>query len=81
MARRKLGSTKRFGARYGRTLREKVAKIESVQRARHKCPYCNYEKVRRLASGIWECGKCNSKFTAKAYSPAIRTLKMRVEAE
>ncbi|MDO8656077.1 MAG: 50S ribosomal protein L37ae [Nanoarchaeota archaeon] len=61
-------STKRFGARYGRTLRAKFAKIEMVQRAKQKCPYCNKTAVKRLSMGIWNCTKCKIKFTGKAYT-------------
>jgi large subunit ribosomal protein L37Ae len=60
--------TKRFGARYGRRPKVQFAKIESVQRAKHKCPYCNKVAVKRLAMGIWQCRKCISKFTSKAYT-------------
>ena len=66
----KLGSAKRFGARYGTKPKHKFAKIEKEQRKKHKCPYCNYIKVKRVAVGIWHCRKCNSKFTGKAYSIA-----------
>ncbi len=62
------GSVKRLGTRYGRTLRFKLGKIESEQRKRHKCPYCNYVQVRRVSVGIWECNKCGAKFTNKAYT-------------
>ena len=64
----KLGSVKRFGARYGRKLKLKFSKIESEQRKLHKCPYCNKVAVKRMAVGIWKCNKCNAKFTGKAYS-------------
>ena len=64
----KLGSVKRFGARYGRKPKLKFSKIESEQRKLHKCPYCNKIAVKRVAVGIWNCKKCNAKFTGKAYS-------------
>lgn len=64
----KLGSTKRFGARYGRSVKEKLAEIEKEQRKKHKCPYCNQFKVKRVAVGIWYCRKCKTKFAGKAYS-------------
>ncbi len=71
----KYGSTKRFGSRYGRSIRERVGKIEVEQRKLHKCPYCNNVKVKRLAVGIWQCQKCKVKFAGKAYTvgkkPAI----------
>ena len=64
----KLGSVKRFGARYGRKLKIKFSKIEAEQRKLHKCPYCSKIAVKRIAVGIWSCKKCNVKFTGKAYS-------------
>lgn len=64
----KIKSIKRFGARYGRTVKYKFGKIENEQRKKHKCPYCNAIKVRRVAVGIWNCRKCGAKFTGKAYS-------------
>lgn len=60
--------TKRFGVRYGRTVKEKFAKCEMEHRGEHKCPYCALVKVKRVAVGIWQCNKCNSKFTGRAYS-------------
>ena len=66
----KIGSVKRFGARYERKPKEKFAKIEKEQRKLHKCPYCNYVKVKRVAVGIWFCKKCKAKFAGKAYSVA-----------
>jgi large subunit ribosomal protein L37Ae len=60
--------TKRFGARYGRRTKKKFALIESQQRAKHKCPYCSKEGVKRLATGIWQCRKCDIKFAGKAYT-------------
>lgn len=63
-----LKSVKRFGARYGRKTKHKFAKIESILKGKHKCPYCSYEKVKRVSTGIWQCNKCGAKFTGKAYS-------------
>ena len=63
-----LGSVKRFEARYGRKPKIKYSKIETEQRKLHKCPYCSKVAVKRLALGIWQCKKCNSKFAGKAYS-------------
>ena len=59
--------TKRFGARYGRKTRKKLANIESMQRSKHKCPKCNKLGVKRVAMGIWQCLKCQNKFASKAY--------------
>jgi large subunit ribosomal protein L37Ae len=67
----KLGSTKRYGTRYGRRNKDKVAALEKQHRGKHKCPYCNYVKVIRLVKGIWNCEKCGARFTGKAYTYEI----------
>ena len=64
----KKSSTKRFGPRYGRRLKDKVAEIESGYRKKQKCPYCGKINVKREALGIWLCRSCKSKFTGRAYS-------------
>ncbi len=63
-----LGPVKRFGVRYGRTLKYKRAKIEIEQKKDHKCPYCLKPAVHRLSVGIWKCDKCLITFTARAYT-------------
>ena len=64
----KYGSTKRFGARYGRSIKEKVGKIEMEMRKKHICPYCRKAAVKRKSAGIWFCKKCKNEFTGFAYS-------------
>ncbi len=76
---KKLGSTKRFGARYGARLKHILSKIEKEQKGRQICPYCHSDKVRRIAVGIWHCGRCDAKFTGKAYS--VRKVVTAEEAE
>jgi len=66
----KLGSAKRFGARYGRTVKHNLAKIEKMQREATKCPFCLYNKVKRVAMGIYTCKKCEAKFASRAYTIA-----------
>lgn len=61
-------STKKFGTRYGWTIRSKYAKIERLQKASYACPFCSYPNVTRVAMGIWSCSKCKAKFTSKAYT-------------
>ena len=65
---RKTGSAGRFGVRYGKTIREKVAKIEKKQRKKQICPYCKKQAVKRISMGIFKCKKCEIKFTGKAYT-------------
>ena len=62
------GSAKRYGVRYGRTIRQKIGDIEKGLRAKIKCPYCSKSKVKRIAAGIWNCRKCNIKFSGAAYA-------------
>ncbi|MBI2575662.1 hypothetical protein HYV84_00465 [Candidatus Woesearchaeota archaeon] len=59
---------KRFGSRYGRKLKERFGEIEREQRKKQLCPFCRAPQVKRVALGIWNCRKCNVKFTGKAYS-------------
>ncbi len=67
MKTKKLGSVARFGARYGKRTKTKVLKVEQIQKSAQKCPYCSRNTSKRLAVGIFQCTKCNSKFTGKAY--------------
>jgi len=64
---KKTGSVARFGARYGKRTKAKVLMVEQAQKAPQKCPYCSRTDVKRLAAGIFQCYKCGSKFTGKAY--------------
>ena len=61
---------KRFGVRYGRRLKNLFAAIEIQEKQKHICPYCKYQKVKRVAKGIFVCKKCNARFTGRAYVPA-----------
>jgi large subunit ribosomal protein L37Ae len=64
----KLGSASRFKARYGSSLKKIFAKIESKYKNKKlKCPHCHKLGVKRLAAGIWNCTKCNTKFAGRAY--------------
>lgn len=69
MATKKVGSAGRFGPRYGKSVRAKITEVEKRQRIKHKCPFCNRFKIKRLSPGIYYCRKCKSKFTGKAYTP------------
>ena len=63
---KKVRAAGRFGARYGRSVRTKIAEIESVQRKKQKCIFCN-GVAKRISKGIWKCKKCSKKFAADAY--------------
>ena len=63
---KKVKAAGRFSARYGRKVRTKIAEIESEQRKKQKCPYCN-RTVKRLSKGIWKCKKCLKKFSGPTF--------------
>jgi len=67
MPRRKKIVGRGFGARYGKTVRQKYAKVEKKQRVKQDCPFCKKGSVKRVASGIWKCKKCEKKFASGAY--------------
>lgn len=69
MAKKRPGSAKRFGARYGRNIRKKITEIEKKQKKTQICPYCKRKAVKRIAAGIWFCNKCKAKFAGNAYTP------------
>lgn len=75
MASKYSGAVKRFGARYGKRVRERLSKVESQAKSRHKCPYCSYIAVRKESVGIFHCTKCDAKFTGKAFSPVKQKVK------
>ena len=66
---KKVGATGRFGPRYGVRDRVRIRDVERRQHAPHTCPSCGQPKVRRVATSIWECRKCGTKFVGGAYQP------------
>jgi large subunit ribosomal protein L37Ae len=64
---KKVKSAGRFGARYGKKVRNKLVQVESKQKIRQKCPFCNRFGVKRLSNGIWKCPKCDKKFAGDTY--------------
>jgi large subunit ribosomal protein L37Ae len=57
----------RFGARYGKKVRTKLADVEVKQRVRQKCPLCKKMGVKRTSKGIWHCKKCGKTFASDVY--------------
>ena len=95
MARRKqsakgrvVGSSGRFGPRYGRFIRKRINQLEQVSRASHACPRCDQKAVRREGTGIWACRKCGFKFAGGSYVPetpvmrvALRSIRRSLQKE
>jgi large subunit ribosomal protein L37Ae len=67
MSTKKVGSTGRYGARYGTKTKKVVRDIESKKEK--LCPYCERPALKRLAAGVWFCRKCKTKFAGAAYFP------------
>ena len=66
---KKVGSTGRFGARYGVRSRVLWREVETRLKGKHTCPTCGHPKVVRTSTSIWECRKCGLKFTGGSYVP------------
>lgn len=66
---KKVGSAGRYQARYGVRARTRVRNIELTQKEKHVCPSCGHNRVKRVGTSIWQCGKCNIRFAGGAYSP------------
>jgi large subunit ribosomal protein L37Ae len=73
------GSAGRFGARYGRVARRRVAEIEDeMQNAT-----VDGDSVTRLGTGIWVNEETGEKFTGGAYRPQTpggRTVRRSIRA-
>lgn len=64
---KKVKSTGRFGACYGKKVRERAAAVEGKQYKKQTCPFCSKPTVKRLAKGIWHCSNCGKKFASNVY--------------
>ncbi len=85
---KKVGSTGRFGARYGAKLRRRVLDIERRRHEKHRCPSCATRALQREAAGLWRCRKCGLLFAGGAYVPytdagraARRTIAQRIAGD
>ncbi len=57
-----------MGPRYGLKIRKIINALEASKRIARPCPSCGFLKVKRVASGIFFCRKCEHKFTGGAYN-------------
>ncbi|MFO7925766.1 MAG: 50S ribosomal protein L37ae [Halobacteriota archaeon] len=75
----KTGSAGRFGARYGRVARRRVAEIESDMQS----ATVDGDSVKRVGTGIWVNKETGETFTGGAYrpeTPAGKTVKRSIRA-
>jgi large subunit ribosomal protein L37Ae len=66
---KKVGSTGRFGSRYGAKLRRRVLDIDDRRKEPTRCPACATKALKRQAVGLWKCSKCDLLFAGGAYVP------------
>jgi large subunit ribosomal protein L37Ae len=70
---KKVGSTGRYGTRYGVGIRKRLLKVETKQKQKHACPDCGFDRIKRTAPGIFSCSKCHTEFAGGAYLPKTMT--------
>ncbi|PBO81432.1 MAG: 50S ribosomal protein L37ae [Methanobacteriota archaeon] len=66
---KKVGSTGRFGPRYGVSVRRRIGTVEKKQKRKHECPSCSKINVKRVSTGIFKCSSCDYQFASGAYYP------------
>jgi large subunit ribosomal protein L37Ae len=66
---KKVGSTGRYGPRYGAKLRRRVLDIETKTKEPVRCPACATKALKRQSVGLWKCNKCGLLFAGGAYVP------------
>ena len=66
---KKVGTSGRFGPRYGVTVRKRIADVEALTKGRHECPVCHGIALGRSATGIWICRRCGAKMASSSYMP------------
>ncbi len=64
---KKSRSAGRFGARYGKKVRDRLVKVEDKQRKKQPSPFHPNGEAKRIAVGIWKCKKTGKVFANNAY--------------
>jgi len=77
---KKVGPTGWMGPRYGIRIRRRVVEIDRVRRSPSTCPRCATVTMRRVASGIFECRRCGTRFASNAYAFSAPPSITRTEA-
>lgn len=78
VAKSKAGSAKRYGPRYGLRVRKQVSEVEKIEKQKHLCPNCKKHAIIRVCVGIYECKKCKTRFSGKAYFPSDKNVRIQV---
>jgi large subunit ribosomal protein L37Ae len=69
---KKVGIAGKYGPRYGVRIRRRLTDIESERVKKRVCPNCEHLSVKRVDSSIWQCSRCDYKYSAGAYIPKVR---------
>lgn len=64
---KKVGSTGWMGPRYGIRIRRRVLDIDREKTKDSACPHCSTVTLARVASGVYECRRCGTRFSSGAY--------------
>ena len=64
---KKVGNTGWMGPRYGIRIRRRVLDLDRAREVRAACPHCATATLGRVASGVFECSRCGTKFASGAY--------------
>jgi large subunit ribosomal protein L37Ae len=64
---KKVGSTGWMGPRYGIRIRRRVLDLDKARGAPAACPRCSTMTLHRVASGIFECRRCGTRYASNAY--------------
>ena len=73
----KVGIAALFGPRYGVKARKRFTEVMKRAKGQYHCPTCNYKKVKRISTGVWQCRHCGFTFAGGAYTPITREIGKR----
>jgi large subunit ribosomal protein L37Ae len=64
---KKVGPAGWMGPRYGLRIRRRVIDIDRAREKPAACPRCSTVTLRRVASGVFECSRCHTRYASNAY--------------
>ncbi len=64
---KKVGNTGWMGPRYGIRIRRRVLDIDRARGKAAACPHCSTVTLARVASGVYECRRCHTRYASGAY--------------
>ena len=64
---KKVGNTGWMGPRYGIRIRRRVLDLDRERSKDAACPQCSTITISRVASGVFECRRCGTRFASGAY--------------